>query len=325
MKPNRILIGTSSFGEFDPSVLELLRNFSFDLVKNPSGRTLRSEELSKLISSCVGVIAGTERYDDKIVNGAPHLKVISRCGAGLDNVDLIACRQRGIRVCSTPNGPTEAVAELTLGLILALIRNLVRADQDVRNGTWRRSMGLLISEVTVGIIGLGRIGRRVAEMVGALGGKAIGFDTVIDSAWCRAHKVGVRTFSDVLQESDVISLHIPLEKELVHMISKDPLAAMKKGAFLVNTSRGELVDANALGDALQSGHLAGAALDVFEQEPYSGPLIRNPKVILSPHVGSYARAGRIAMEREAVKNLVDELRRLNNLAPDTSGDFGRIS
>lgn len=324
MSLERILIATSSFGEFDPTVLEPLQGPSFDLVRNSFGRMLGPKELSQLLSPCTGVIAGTERYDDSVLERAPHLKVISRCGAGLDNVDMAACHRRGIRVCITPSGPTDAVAELTLGFILGLIRNMVRADRDIRQGVWRRPMGFLLSELTVGIVGLGRIGRRVAELVGALGGKVIGFDTAVDSEWCRSRNVGVRTFSEILRESDLLSLHVPLEKELVHFIGRDQLAAMKDGSFLVNTSRGGLVDENALQDALQSEHLAGAALDVYEREPYTGPLQSNSKVILSPHVGSYARAGRISMEREAAQNLINELRRLNVLPLAPMGTPGRI-
>lgn len=319
MTKAQVLIATTTFGEFDPSVSHSLQSDFFDLVRHPFGRTMRREELSKFLAPCVGVIAGTERYDESVLRAAPSLRVISRCGAGLDNVDLEACRQRGICVVSTPGGPTEAVAELTLGLILGLIRNTVRGDRDLRQGGWNRPMGLLLSEINVGLVGLGRIGRRVAECVRVLGGRVVGTDTAIDQGWCRSQGVGVRSFPDLLRECDVISLHVPLEKDLFHFVGKDQLAAMKPGAFLVNTSRGGLVDEDALAESLRSGHLAGAALDVFEREPYTGPLQFIPQVILSPHVGSYARAGRIAMEREAAENLVGELRRLNLLPPSSIG------
>ncbi len=221
----------------------------------------------------------------------------------------------GISVLSTPYGPTQAVAELTLGMILGLIRHAGTSTAEMRQGQWTKRMGFLLSEMTVGIVGLGKVGKRLAGMLRALGGRVLGCDKALDLAWCGEHQVTPRTWGKILPEADILCLHLPLEKELRHLVGKREIARMKWGSFLTNTSRGGLVDERALYEALRSGQLAGAALDTFEEEPYHGPLRKLRNVILTPHIGSYARAGRIAMEREAAENLIGELRRRRLLKP----------
>ena len=174
-------------------------------------------------------------------------------------------------------------------------------------------MGSLVSELTIGILGLGRIGKRVATILRAFEATVIACDVQPDRAWAAGQGVAFKTREALLKESDVLCLHVPYVPALHHLIGRREFAMMKSGSYLINTSRGGLVDEEELYRALQSGHLAGAALDTFEREPYTGPLRELDNVILTPHMGSYARAARTQMERQAVEYLVDELKRLKVL------------
>ena len=311
MPANKILITTSSFGTKDQTALQALRDAGYEAVLNPFGRTLTEAEIGVLLAEHrpPGIIAGLEPLTGPVMQGAvAHLKAISRCGTGLDNVDLAAAKQLGIAVLNTPAAPAEAVAELTLALILALIRNVVVHDQMVRAGTWKKRMGLLLSEITVGIVGLGRVGKRVAAILRPLGTKVIASDVMPDHDWIAAHGVSLMTLPQLLATADIVSLHLPYASGDLHrLMNAERIAAMKPGSLLINTSRGALIDEQAVGEALHSGHLAGAAIDTFEQEPYTGLLLQAPNMILSPHAGSYARATRNRMELEAAQNLVAEL------------------
>lgn len=307
MLANKVLITTSSFGVKDEAARAHLTGAGCEAVLNPFGRTLTENEITALLAEHrpTGLIAGLEPLNRRVMEGAvSHLKVISRCGTGMDNVDLAAAKELGIAVLNTPAAPAEAVAELSLGLILALIRNVVAHDQMVRAGTWKKRMGLLLSEITVGIVGLGRVGKRVAAILRPLGTKVIATDVMPDHDWIAAHGVSLMTLPQLLATADIVSLHLPYASGDLHrLMNAARIATMKPGSFLINTSRGALIDEQAVSDALHSGHLAGAAIDTFEQEPYTGVLLQAPNMILSPHVGSYARATRNRMELEAAQNL----------------------
>ena len=303
----KVLITTSSFGVKDEAARAHLIAAGCAAVLNPFGRTLTEPEITALLGKHrpAGLIAGLEPLTRRVMEGAvSHLRVISRCGTGMDNVDLAAAKELGITVLNTPAAPAEAVAELSLGLILSLIRNVVAHDQMVRAGIWKKRMGLLLSEITVGIVGFGRVGKRVAAILRPLGTKVIATDVMPDHDWIAAHGVSLMTLPQLLATSDVVSLHLPYASGDLHqLMNAARIAAMKPGSFLLNTSRGALIDEQAVSDALHSGHLAGAAIDTFEQEPYTGLLLQAPNMILSPHAGSYARATRNRMELEAAQNL----------------------
>ena len=311
--PGAVFISTTSFGRYETGPLDALKRSALQPVLNPLGRTLKPEEISHYAGQCVGIIAGTEPYSQATFARLPHLKVISRCGVGMDGIDLAAAAQRGIAVVSTPDGPTSAVAELTVGLLVNLIRQVDAAHVRLTRGVWEKSMGFLVSELTIGLFGFGRIGKRVAAILRAFEATVIGCDLNPDRAWAAKHGVGLKTWEELLKASDVLSLHVPYGLELHHVIGARELAMMKSGSYLINTSRGGLIDEEALYQALTSGRLRGAALDTFEQEPYTGPLRELDNVILTPHIGSYARAARVQMERQAVENLLDALQRLKVL------------
>ena len=310
----RILITTSSFDTERNSSLQYLRRLGCQIVSNPHRRRLTEAETAELVANdVVGVIAGVEPLTRAVIGKARALKVISRCGIGLDSVDLDAAAERGIKVYNTPGAPVSAVAELTVALTLGLLRQVGQADRCLRMGEWKQLMGNLLGFQTVGIVGFGRIGRRVAELMHAFGAKILIHDKLTTQLCVDHEAIGLDA---LLQRSDIVTLHVPFQPELRHFIGRSQLERMKRGAFLVNTARGGLVDEAVLLDSLQSGQLAGAALDTFEDEPYCGPLTKMPQVLLTAHMGSYAKEARVQMEQEAAYNLLLGLTALGVIAAE---------
>ncbi len=280
----------------------------FTVFGNPHGRRLTEEEVIELLRRHrpQGLIAGVEPLTRRAMESDPELRVISRCGVGLDNVDLDSARDLGILVCTTPTAPVESVAELTVGLMLAALRSIPQADAAIRRGEWPRTGGNLLGGKTVGLVGCGRIGSAVASLLAAFGCPLLGYDPMV-----RDHgRCVMVTLDELLEQSDIISLHAPLTRTTARLIDEAALARMKPGALLVNTARGGLVDEAALVHALERGIIAAAALDVFDAEPYGGPLVgMTDRTVLTSHIGAAAREARAAMEAEAVLNLVAALTR----------------
>ena len=308
---SRILITTTSFGKDDVSPLKLLQKAGYEIITNPYGRKLTEDEVLDLLLEVkpVGMIAGVEPITARVLRQAKGLKAISRCGVGLESVDLNAAGGLGITVTNTPDAPTEGVAELTIGLIFNLLRKISFLDRELRTGNWTKETGTLVRGKKVGIIGLGRIGKRVAEMLLALGAKVSGTDMQPDHEWLQKKQVPLVSLEELLKQSEILCLHVSHKLDNEHLISKKELKTMPKGAYLVNTSRGEVIDHDALYSVLTNGHLSGAALDVFDHEPYAGPLTKINNVILTPHIGSYAREARVEMEIQAAENLIEGLKK----------------
>lgn len=302
----RILISTSSFNIDNVDIFKCYKK-KYKITFNPFGRKLTPAELLELACDANGIVAGTEAFDRSVLEKLPRLKVISRCGAGIDNIDLKTAERLGIKVYSTPDGPTLAVAELTIGLMINLLRRISLMDREIRHSVWKKRMGSLLSGRKVGIIGFGRIGRKLADLLMPFGVKIAYYDI---SVRFDHPQFIFKPLQDLLAWADIITVHCSVSKDTKRIIGKDELHLMKKGAYLINTSRGGLVDEEALYDSLKSGHLSGAALDVFEEEPYDGNLIGIDNVILTPHIGSYAEEARVRMERQAMKNLLKGLMRL---------------
>lgn len=305
----KILISSRSFGKIDSTPIQLLKNAGFETILNPYNRKLKEDELVELIKDAVGLIAGTEKITEKVLQNARYLKVISRYGVGLDSIDLEAAKNRGIVVCTTPDAPTQAVAELTLASILNLYRRIGEVDRNLRSNNWNPLMGRLLFNRTLGIIGLGRIGKQLVRLVQPFELKILAHELYPDKKFISSFGVKLASLEEVLSNSDIVSLHIPLTKETYHLIGKKELALMKPDAILVNTARGGLIDEEALIDALKKGIIGGAAIDTFENEPYTGPLKDFDNIILTPHIGSYAKETRIRMELETVNNLINTLNR----------------
>jgi phosphoglycerate dehydrogenase-like enzyme len=230
-------------------------------------------------------IRAYSRFSESAITACPSVKMISIWGTGTDNVDLAACGRRGVTVANTPGVNARAVAEHTLALMLAITRRIPSVDRDVRSGQWPRGLLVQLEGKTLGIVGLGAIGRRVAALAAPFGMRLLASTWGSDAG--RAEAVGARhvPIETLLQESDIVSLHLRLSAETEAVINRERLALMKPGAFLVNTARGRLVDREALVESLRDGRLAGAALDVFHEEPIaaSDPILTLPNVILTPH------------------------------------------
>ena len=302
---SKLVISTSSFDVDNNPHLQHLVKAGMNIVGNNFKRKLTEDEIIELLGQdTVGMIAGIEPLTERVFMSAKGLKAISRCGAGLDNVDLTAAKRQGITVFNTPEAPAQAVAELTMGLILAALRRICQVDQLLRADRWSRMQGQLLAAQLVGIIGLGHIGRRVAKLCQAFDARVVAHDPYIDPT---SHGVESIPLKELLAEADVISLHLPYGANTHHLLDAKAFARMKPGSIIINAARGGLIDEIALDEALISGHLGMAALDVFEQEPYHGPLIKNDKIILTSHIGSLARESRMRMEIEAAENLLEGL------------------
>ena len=298
---NTILATTSSFGKGSPQIIKDLQEKGFNIVVNPYGRKLTEEELKELLNQHrpVGLLAGTEPVTDSVLKAAKdYLKVISRVGVGWDNVDKQTAGNLGIQVFRTEGVLNQAVAELTLGLILSALRYISLQDRQIRDGVWQKRMGRLLQGKVVGVIGFGSIGQCVGRLISAFDATVLYYDPVsMNVAWAKATSI-----HKLLAQSDIVTIHADAENQILG--EKELLSLCNPGVIVVNASRGTLIDEDALYKALVSGRVAFACLDVFDQEPYSGPLTQLENVILTPHIGSYAQEARIRMEEMAVENML---------------------
>lgn len=308
MENNKILTSPSSFGQIDQKPFEILKENGFEIINNPFGRKLTEKEVVELASDCVGIVAGVESLSSDVMDALPHLKCISRVGVGMDNVDLEYAKQKGIIIVNTPDGPTRGVAEHTLAMTMSLLRRIPQADSALKRRKWDKQIGNLILDKQIGVIGLGRIGKMVSEIFRAIGNSVIGFDLEPDEKWAIEKGVILKSFDEVICESDIITLHIPGYNDKKAILGKEEMRKMKPGVYLINLSRGGVVDEGALYHALITKKLAGAAVDVFLNEPYDGPLIQLDNIIMTPHLGSYAKEGKVKMEIEATNNLIKVLK-----------------
>jgi D-3-phosphoglycerate dehydrogenase len=269
----KILVTTAPFGEIDRTPINLLQGVNCIVQQNPFGRRLTEGELVELVPGCDVLIAGTEPITEKVLSSASELRLISRVGIGLDSVDLGEAKRRQITVSYTPDAPAPAVAELTLGLMLSMLRNITTSNNSLREGQWHRYFGKRLSECKVGIIGFGRIGRRVTKLLDGFECKEI---LVNDLTPPQLGSLGKNCRSvekeDIYRQADIISLHVPLTSSTKSMVGAEQIRLMRPDAILVNTSRGGIIDEQALHTSLVDGLLGGAAIDVFESEPYLGPL-----------------------------------------------------
>jgi D-3-phosphoglycerate dehydrogenase len=303
---SKVLITTSSFSLGNFAQAKSLHDAGISIEVNPHGRRLSEDEVAELVATdVIAILAGLEPLTDRVLSNAKSLRVIARCGTGLDSVDLQAASRLGIDVFNTPDAPTQAVAELTIAHMLNSLRHISTTDSNMRSGKWTPTMGSLLATKTVGLIGVGRIGSAVAKLAQAFGARVIGFDPVVSSH----NSVELLSLDEVLDQSDIVSLHVPINDQTHHILNANTISRMKPGSIVVNVSRGGLINESALHDALKSQHLSGAALDCFEDEPYSGPLLQLPGVHVTAHMGSYARETRDLMEVEASTNLVNGLRK----------------
>ena len=302
----KVLITTVPFANMNKLPLELLEGASVSYIINPLGRKLKEEELAEMAADCDVIIAGTEPITKKVFDRAKKLKLISRVGIGLDSVDLMAAEAAGVAVSYTPDAPAPAVAELTIGLFLNLLRSIHISNSELHRGIWHRHFGKRISEVTVGIIGAGRIGGRVIRRLSAFGSPRVLVNDINPQTETITTALKLEWVDKQLiyKESDIISIHTPLTRQTLNLISDKEIAMMKKGVLLVNSARGGIINERSLETGLKNGHIGGAAIDVFNQEPYSGGLAKIENCILTAHMGSMSLDCRVRMEIEATEEVL---------------------
>lgn len=305
----KILVTPTSLQADSPmKALEVLRQFSADLVFNSTGKPLSEEQLIPLLKDCDGYLAGLDYITEKVINSCPNLKVISRYGGGYDRVDLKAARAHGITVTNTPGVNAEAVGELTFGLILSLARRIPLLSSRTKEGQWIRSTGMELSGKTIGIIGLGAIGKVVARCAQGFSMKVIAYDPFINTSYAKDHGITVCSLEQIYAASDIISLHLPLNASTRYLIDRYSISKMKDGVILVNASRGGIIDEDAVYEALLSGKVGGLGLDAFEIEPpVDSPLLKLDNVIATPHTGAHTKEAKEHMADLAVRNLIDVL------------------
>ena len=307
---DKVIITSRSFLGTEGPHRQILRDAGYEVVEIRRDRPLRAAELAEVIIDARATIVGLDEVDAEVISRAEQLKVISRFGVGTDNVDLEAATRRRIVVTITPGANSVSVAELTIGLMLALTRHIPYHDRLVKQGGWTRMQGMELCGATLGVIGMGRIGREVARRAFAFGMTILYYDIVPPpNTLVRKLQASARTLEDLLAQSDVVSLHTPLNDETRNLIDREALGRMKRSALLINTARGGLVDENALYDSLAEGRLAGAACDVFSHEPPDdSPLLTLENLIAMPHTGGATREASLRMGKMAVDNVLAVLR-----------------
>lgn len=311
--PGRILVTPRSLTREGHPALRRLQAAGYELVFCSPGRQPAEDELLRLVPGCVGYLCGVEKVSQRTLWAADQLRVISRNGTGVDNIDLAAARQRQVRVCRAEGANARGVAELTLSLILALARAVPFSDQHLKQAAWERQEGVELEGRTLGLIGCGRVGQLVARLALAFDMRVLAFDPFPDTAFVPVGRFDFVTLAELWPQADVVSLHCPAAADGKPLICRETLAAMKQGVYLVNTARAGLLDEEAVLAALEAGQIAGLATDVFEEEPPRDlRLARHPKVIATPHIGGFTRESVSRAVEVAVDNL---LAGLNNLRP----------
>ncbi|MBI9043305.1 MAG: phosphoglycerate dehydrogenase [Anaerolineaceae bacterium] len=298
----KILVTPTSFGSQDETLKTELESQVKEVVYNNTGKPIPSIKLQEMLLDVDGMIAGLDEIDSAALSVASHLKVVARYGVGYNNVDLDAARENKIIVTNTPGANAKSVAELTIAMILNLCRPVIQANNQTKAGEWPRFKGLSLEGKTVGLLGLGAIGKETARRLAGFDCKILAYDIYQDKVFAQTNNITFLPLDEILEKADIISLHLPGIPETRGMVNSEFLSKMKDGAFLINTARGDLINEKALFDVLESGKLRGAALDAYQQEPPSkdNPLLKMPQVIATPHMGAHADSATNAMGRLAL-------------------------
>ena len=302
---SKVLITTLPFGDKDRFPLELLETHGIEYLINPLKKKLTENEFVEIVTDYDVIIAGTEPITKKVMDSASNLKMISRVGIGLDSVDLLEAEKQGITVSYTPDAPAPAVAELTLGLMLSLLRSIHLSNTGMHRGKWHRFFGRRLSDVTIGIIGVGRVGIGVLHHMQGFGSLRILVNDISPNKNIEDQfNVEWVDKDTIYREADIVTIHTPLTTQTKNMLSKNQLLSMKEDAIILNTARGGIINEQDLYEVMQKGHLSGAAIDVFDFEPYDGKLIEIQRCMLTAHMGSMSIDCRTRMEIEATEEAV---------------------
>jgi len=310
LKKARILVTPTSYGKNDPHLKSELESQVGEVIYNTTGKPLDSTQVAKMLEGIDGYIAGLDMIDRQAFQSAKQLKVIARYGVGVDGVDLDTAREKGIIVTNTPGANSVSVAELTLGLILALARQIPAASKATQNGTWPRLAGISLEGKTIGILGFGAIGKQLARRLSGFDCRILAYDPFPSNDFAREHRVGMVDQETVITQADFLSLHLPLLPGTRNLVNHEFLMKMKPGAFIINTSRGEVIHEADLLEALDNHHIRGVALDAFAKEPPDPqhPLLKYPNVIATPHLGAQTDGATNKMGWDALEDCLRVLR-----------------
>lgn len=304
----KVLVTPRSFGKTDPTLFDRLRAAGIEYSRNDTGGILDAAAMKARLADCEGLIVGVDPVSAEVLEAAPKLRAVAKYGVGLDNIDLAACEARGIRVSRTLGAPTEAVADYTLALMLAVARKVPLIDARCRHKDWSKITGTDLFGATLGIIGLGSIGKAVVRRARGFSMKVLAHDLCWDDAYAAENGIERADVERICRESDFISLHTVLDDSTRHMINAERLAMMKPTAILINTARGGLIDGAALLTALKEGRIYGAGLDVFEEEPPAEEgWYTLDNLVMGSHCSSSTPGSSNTMGRMAVDNLLKDL------------------
>lgn len=305
----KVLVTPRSFGTADPTLFEKLNELVGEVIINPYGRVLTAQDLIPLVQDVDGIIAGLDEYSEEVINCAPQLKVISRYGVGYDHVDLESAKANNVIVTNTPGANSSSVAELTVGLMIMLLRKITSGVNAIRHGEFPKVSGNSLSNKTVGLMGFGAIGREVAKRLSGFNCRIIAYDPYLTQADVDKYDVELLEFLEVLNQSDIISLHLPVTNDTRLLVNNGFFNSVKTGAYLINTARGELIDDNSLIDALSSGKLAGAAVDVYSKEPPEEDfaLFKLENALCTPHMAAHTDEAINQMGWGAMKACIEVL------------------
>ena len=300
----KVFVSTHPFSETTEEPMALLKKHGIEVVTNRFGRKITSEELAEEVKDADVIVAGTENITEEVFKKAPNLKLISRVGVGLDGVDFPLCKKYGVRVAYTPEAPTTAVGELCVGMMLDLSRQISQSDDLIRNGKWKRHMGMLLLGKTIGIIGMGRIGKSLAHMLSGFNVKILAHDIAPDIIFGRIANLTYTDKETLLRNSDIVSVNLPLKKDTRDFITMNDMKMMQSHAFIINTARGGIVNEEDLYQAVKNKIIAGAGVDVFEHEPYTGKFTELNNIIMTCHMGAATKDSRYDMEMQSVQEAV---------------------
>ena len=304
----KVLTTPRSYGKTDPAVFEMLKEKGLEVVRNETGGILDKETMMRLLADCEGLIVGVDPVDEEVIASAPKLRAIAKYGVGVDYIDLDAAKARGIAVSRTVGANSEAVADYAVALMLAVARKVPLIDRTCRMGSWKKITTIDVSHATLGILGLGAIGKNVAKRAQGFDMEVLAYDVFWDDAYAAAHRITKATPEEIFRRSDFISVHLPLLPETENFISKPQLAMMKPNVILINTARGGLINEDDLLSALENGTIYGAGIDAFCEEPPKDPRwFTLDNVVIGSHCAASTAGASRNMGRMATANLIRDL------------------
>ncbi|MBZ4645391.1 MAG: hypothetical protein PWR27_1481 [Petroclostridium sp.] len=299
----KVLITSRSFGQISDEPINILKDAGFEITF--AGKDFNQEEFARIIPDYDALIIGAHKFYPEDMERCTKLKIICKHGAGLDNIDLEKAKELGITVTNVPGTNSNAVADLAFGMMLACARRIVLTNNRVHNGEWKPAIGTDVYNKTLGLIGFGAIAKNVARRAKGFSMKVLAYDPFVTEVPEEFDHVRLCDIKEVIENCDFLSLHLPLNDQTLNLISKKEIASMKEGAYIINTARGGIVNEQDLYDAVVSGHIAGAALDVTVDEPIKedNPLLTLPNVIITSHIGMYTKEAISAVSIICAKNV----------------------